>query len=106
MAEEEVDTWNKFLLDVYEMYSVLCFLNSIIYFFVLFSSGNAALLVLSIVFQHLYNDFRQQCSVDGFSKPVNYLLIFIAVETALLACVIIPYIRKLQPLNRNETHTY
>jgi hypothetical protein len=28
------------------------------------------------------------------------------VETALLACVIIPYIRKLQPLNRNETHTY
>jgi len=96
VAEEELDTWNKFLLVVYEMYSVLCFLNGIIYFFVLFSSGNAVLLVLNTLFLHLYNDFRQQCVVSGFSKPVNYLSIFIAVETVVLACVIIPYVRKLQ----------
>jgi len=96
MAEEELDTWNKFLLDVYEKYSVLYFLNSIIYLFVLFSSGNAILLVLNTLFHHLYNDFRQQCGVSGFSKPINYLSVFIGVETAVLACVIIPYVRKLR----------
>jgi len=96
MAEEELDTGTKFLLDVCEMYSVLCFLNSIIYFFVLFSAGNAVLLVLNALFHHLYNDFRQQCSVGGLTKPVYTLSIFIAVETAILACVIIPYVRKLQ----------
>ena len=36
VAEEELDTWNKFLLNVYEMYSRLCFMNRIIYFFILF----------------------------------------------------------------------
>lgn len=96
MAEEELGTWNKLLLDVCEKYSVPCFLNSVIYFFVLSSAGNAVLLVLNTLFNHLYNDFRQQCSVSGFSKPVNYLSIFIAAETAILACVIITYVRKLQ----------
>lgn len=96
MAEEELGTWNKFLLNVYEMYSGLCFLNRIIYFFIFFPSGNAVLLVLNALFHHVYNDFRQLCSVSGFSKPVNYLSIVIGVETAVLACVIIPYVCKLQ----------
>jgi len=96
MAEEELDSWTKFSLDVYEMCSFLCFLNSVIYFFVLFSTGNAVLLVLNTLFHHLYDDFRQQCSVGGFSKPIYSLSIFIGVEAAILACVIIPYVRKLQ----------
>lgn len=62
---------------------------------------NAVLLVLNTVFHHLYNDFRQQCSVSGFSKPVNYLSIFIAVETAVLACVIITYVCKVIQFNRS-----
>jgi len=63
---------------------------------------NAVLLVLNTLFHHLYNDFRQQCSVSGFSKPVYSLSIFIAVETGILACVIIPYVRKTIQFNRSK----
>jgi hypothetical protein len=73
-------------------------MKRLISLFILFSSGNAVLLVLNTVFHHLYNDFRQQCSVSGFFKPVNYLSLFIVVETAVLACVIIAYVCKLHSI--------
>ncbi|XP_069671714.1 transmembrane protein 192 isoform X2 [Periplaneta americana] len=66
------------------------------------SLWNAVLLVLSTVFQHLYEDFRQQCTVSGFAKPVNYLCIIIAVETVLLTCTIILYIRRVVQFNSSK----
>ncbi|XP_021917710.1 transmembrane protein 192 isoform X3 [Zootermopsis nevadensis] len=70
--------------------------------FYIVSFWNALLLVSSTLLQHLYEDFKQQCSVDGFSKPVNHLCVFIAVETAVLACVILLYIRKVIQFNRSK----
>lgn len=74
----------------------LCvFFDHSISFFMLFVAGNAVLLALSTAFSHLYKDFRQQCNISGFLKPVNYLCVFIAVETTVLAYVIVMYICKL-----------
>lgn len=70
--------------------------------FYIVSLWNAVLLVLNTLFHHLYDDFRQQCSVGGFSKPIYSLSIFIAVEAAILACVIIPYVRKTIQFNRSK----
>lgn len=61
----------------------------------LFVSGNTVLLALSTAFSHLYKDFRQQCNISEFLKPVNYLCVFIAVETTVLAYVMVTYICKL-----------
>jgi hypothetical protein len=85
-------------LNYHEIYSCVCFLITVISFFMLFVSGNAVLLALSTVLHHLYKDFRHQCNISGFLKPVNYLCIFIAVETTILAYVIVMYICKLHSI--------
>lgn len=69
------------------------------YFLMLFVSGNAVLLAFSAALYHLYENFRKQCSISGFLKPMNYLCVFIAVETTVLAYVIVMYICKLHSIN-------
>jgi hypothetical protein len=99
------NTWNGFCLNYHAVYTCVCFLITVIYFFMLFVSGNAVLLALSTALHHLYKDFRQQCNVSGFLKPMNYLCVFIAVETAVLAYVIVTYVCKLHSVNVIEILT-
>lgn len=70
--------------------------------FYIVSLWNAVLLAFSTAMHHLYKDFRQQCNISGFLKPVNYLCVFIAVETTILAYVIVMYICKVIQFNRSK----
>ncbi|XP_023714736.1 transmembrane protein 192 isoform X2 [Cryptotermes secundus] len=70
--------------------------------FYIVSLWNTVLLALSTAFSHLYKDFRQQCNISEFLKPVNYLCVFIAVETTVLAYFMVIYICKVIKFNRSK----
>jgi hypothetical protein len=63
-------------------------------FFIFFLLGNAVLLVLSTIYHHVYEDFKEQCMAMGIRKPVYPLCIAIGAETVILIYVIGMYIRK------------
>ncbi|PSN35193.1 hypothetical protein C0J52_22964 [Blattella germanica] len=69
--------------------------------FYIVSFWNTVLLILSTIFHHLYDDFKQQCLATGM-KPVYHLCIVIGVEVLILIVVMATYIYKVVVFNRSK----